>query len=212
VSVQTIHRKPGDLITSATETDLQQAIADETAILGSQHLRTESLNRYHFQTTPGDVTTIVRSAFNSGSTTGTYASATYVPITHDVPMLLDFGALGTPVEDGWAVRYEWSVFVEEFERAGGIGEYAFCLKTDTVGAGTFVQQSPDYWYSAMGYPRSGPSTTTYYPMDNRRHTMSFTQVSSTSYFLFQARVDIKITVPWTTTLRFTNMFATIMRH
>lgn len=127
-------------------------------------------------------------------------------------MLLDFGASGLTIHPGWIVRFQWSLLVVGFERAGNLGEYAFCLKTDTVGSGSFTQQSPDYWYSAMSYPRDGPSTATYWPMINRRHTMSYTMTATSSYTLYQARVDVKIADPWSLTIRYDNLFAIVQRH
>src|SRR5690606_24433954 len=147
------------MASATAETDLQDAIEAETTALGTANLRTEALNSYHFQPTYGDITNSYRVAANV-ITAGTYSSSTYVPIAHGTPMALDFGASGVTVENGFVIRFQWSMLVTDFERAGNLGEYAFCLKTDTSGAGTFVQQSPDYWYSAMAYPSDGPSTST----------------------------------------------------
>lgn len=127
-------------------------------------------------------------------------------------MLLDFGASGLTIQPGWVVRFQWSMLVIDYERAGNLGEYAFCLKTDTGGSGSFTQQSPDYWYSAMSYPRDGPSTSTYWPMTNRRHTMSYTMTATSSYTLYQARVDVKIADPWSITILYDNLFAIVQRH
>ena len=210
--ISTFFRSPGDLTSPTEESLLQSGIAAETSALGSENLRTEGLNRVHFQAQPSDVTTSSRTADNGFGVAGVYASPTYVPIAHGVPMLLDFGASGLTIQPGWIVRFQWSMLVIDYERAGNLGEYAFCLKTDTSGAGTFVQQSPDYWYSAMSYPRDGPSISTYWPMSNRRHTMSYTMVRSTPFTIYDARVDVKIENPWTVTIQETNFFAIIQRH
>lgn len=209
--IQTFHRAPGDLISVLAENTLQQDIATQTAALGSENIRTEAVHRIHFQSVPGDITLASASSSNP-TTTGTYASSTYVPVSHGTPMLLDFGASGLLIKAGWVIRFQWSVYVTDYERAGNLGEYAFSLQTDNSGSGTFSQQSPDYWYSAMSYPRDGPSTATYWPMINRRHTMSYTMVRPTDFTIYDARVEVKITSPWTIDIRETNLFALIMRH
>lgn len=211
MTIQTFHRAPGDSIDASEETDLQDAIEAETLALGTGNLRTEALNRYHFSPTIGAITNARRVSANI-ITAGTYSSSTYVPINHGTPMALDFGAGGLTIENGFVIRFQWSMLVTDFERAGNLGEYAFCLKTDTSGAGTFVQQSPDYWYSAMSYPRDGPSTATYWPMTNRRHTLSYTMVRPTPFTIYDARVDVKIENPWVVTIQETNFFAIIQRH
>lgn len=209
--IQSVYRKPGALVDASAETDLQDAIETETAVLGTSNLRTEALNRYHFQPSYGDITNSYKIAANI-ITSGTYSSSTYVPVAHGTAMALDFGASGLTVENGFVLRFQWSLFVTDFERAGNLGEYAFCLKTDTSGAGTFIQQSPDYWYSAMSYPRDGPSTATYWPMTNRRHTMSYTMVRATPFTIYDARVEVKIESPWVVTIQETNFLAVIQRH
>lgn len=210
--IETFFRSPGDLMDASAETDLQDAIEAETLALGSENIRTEGINRVHFQPQPSDITTSLQTSANLLGSLGVYTSASYVPIVHGTPMLLDFGASGLTIQPGWIVRFQWSLIVIDYERAGNIGEYAFCLKTDTGGAGTFVQQSPDYWYSAMSYPRDGPSTATYWPMINRRHTMSYTMTATSSYTLYQARVDVKIADPWSLTIRHDNLFSIVQRH
>lgn len=212
MSVTNTFRKPGDLISAADETALSLAIQIHSQDMTSTELRTEALNRVHFQPTVGDVTTGSAVQVSPSGGSGVYTSTAYTPVNHDVPMLLDFGPSGIDIEAGWAVRFQWSIFVRDFERAGNLGEYAFCLKTDTFGTGSFIQQSPDYWFSAMSYPRDGPSISTYWPMINRRHTMSYTMVSATDYTLYQARVDVKIESPWSVTLTYDNLFALIQRH
>lgn len=212
MSVTNTFRKPGDLVSAADETALSLAIQIHSQDMASTELRSEALNRIHFQPTVGDVTTGSATQSSTSTTTGTYASSTYVPINHGTPMLLDFGPSGIEIEAGWVVRFQWSVYVNDYERAGNLGEYAFCLKTDIFGTGSFIQQSPDYWYSAMSYPRDGPSISTYWPMTRRRHTMSYTMISSTNYDLYQARVDVKIESPWTIDIVYDNLFAVVQRH
>lgn len=205
--IGTFFRKPGDTANASLETSLQTEIGLETGGLTGDDVRTEAINRIHFQPTPGDVTTGRRAAASASGTSGTYASATYVPITHDVPMLL------SPVADmdaGWTARFQWSMWVTEFEKAGNLGEYAFCLKLDT-GSG-FVQVSPDYWFSAMAYPIDGPSTSTYFPMYRRRHTMSFTYVAQANTNVLSARIDVKIVSPWTIDISYNNFFFIVQRH
>lgn len=211
MTIHTFYRAPGDLVDSTAETGLQDAVEAETLALGTGNLRTEALNRYHFSPTIGDITNATRLSVNV-VTDGTYASSSYVPINHGTPMVLDFGASGLTIENGFVLRFQWSMLVIDYERAGNLGAYAFCLKTDTVGSGSFIQQSPDYWYSAMSYPRDGPSTATYWPMINRRHTMSYTMVRPTPFTIYDARVDVKIETPWTVTIQETNFFAIVQRH
>lgn len=211
MAVETFFREPGGLANASSETQLQSLIETETTALSSEHIRTEGINRVHFQPQTGDVTVAYQNV-SSEIDIGIYASSTYVPVNHGTPMALDFGASGITIEPGWTVRFQWSLYVLNYERAGNLGEYAFCLKTDTSGAGTFVQQSPDYWYSAMSYPRDGPSTSTYWPMINRRHTMSYTMMRPTPFTLYDARVDVKIESPWNVWIFYTNMFAIIQRH
>lgn len=208
---QMVYRKPGGLIDPAAENTLLDDIDSATNNLDSGSLRTEAIHRAHLNSPYGDISRKFLFQSNIPST-GTYSSAVYVPINHGTPMLLDFGASGFYIPSGWVVRFQWSVFITDFERAGGIGEYSFCLKTDTSGAGTFVQQSPDYWFSAMSYPRTGPSTATYWPMINRRHTMSYCMVRPTPFTIYGARVDVKIASPWTVDIQNNNLFTLLQSH
>jgi len=203
VTINTFYRAPGDLVDSTAETGLQDAIEAETLAIGTGNLRTEALNRAHFQTTYGDITTFPD---EDVFVAGTFASSTYVPIMNPLE-------IQETIQPGWVVRFQWSLLVTGFERAGNLGEYAFCLKTSATSIlGPYVQQSPDYWYSAMSYPRDGPSTATYWPMINRRHTMSYTMVRPTAFTLKYAQVEVKIASPWSITIGNANVFVFIQRH